>query len=198
MNTRSRSRAVASQVAPPVEDGTPASLGIEFTEDFHHNRFNRLKDREIKSTKWACPHILNQLGLRHDFNTLCNNVGLLEFVFQEAATYRRLTLEFLSTLMHTVGRYHNPEENQPGVDRISFRLMNREYDLTLDEWCHYFGFDNSTSANRFDDVLAAQDSAKVGPHVGVERVEVLRLHRLVHLAPVDIGFGARFLHHGSD
>jgi hypothetical protein len=27
--------------------------------------------------------------------------------------------------------------------------MNREYDLTLDEWCHYFGFDNRTAANRF-------------------------------------------------
>jgi hypothetical protein len=27
--------------------------------------------------------------------------------------------------------------------------MNREYDLTLDEWCHYFGFDNRTATNRF-------------------------------------------------
>ena len=148
MNTRSRSRTVAAQAAPPVED-TPASLGIEFEDRCQLNRFNRLKDREIKSTKWACPHILNQLGLRHDFNTLCNNVGLLEFVFQEAATYRRLTLEFLSTLKHTVNRYYNSEENQPGVDRISFRLMNREYDLTLDEWCNHFGFENSAIANRY-------------------------------------------------
>ena len=102
MNTRSRSRAVAAQAALPVED-TPALLGIEFDDRRHLNRFNRLKDREIKSTKWACPHILNQLGLHHDFNTLCNNVGLLDFVFQEAATYRRLTLKFLSNLKHTVG-----------------------------------------------------------------------------------------------
>jgi hypothetical protein len=69
--------------------------------------------------------------------------------FQEAATYRRLTLELLGTLKHIVGWYHNSEENQPGINRISFRLMNREYELTLDEWCHYFGFDNSTSANHF-------------------------------------------------
>jgi hypothetical protein len=34
-----------------------------------------------------------------------------------------LTLEFLSTLQHTVGCYHNSEENQPGVDRISFCLI---------------------------------------------------------------------------
>ena len=148
MNTRSRTRAVAAQAAPPVEN-TPAVCGIEFDDQLQLNRFNLLKNREIKSTKWACPHILNPLGLRHDFNTLCNNVGLLHFVFQEVATYRRLTLEFLSTLKHTVGRYHTPEEDQPGVDRISFHLMNREYELTLDEWCHYFGFNNSTTANRF-------------------------------------------------
>lgn len=132
MNTRSHSRAVASQVAPPIEDGSPASLGIEFTEDFHLNRFNRLKDREIKSTKWACPYTLNQLGLGLDFNLLCNNVGLLHFVFQDAATYCRLTLEFLSTLRHTVRPSFVSEEYSPGSDIISFRLMNREYNLSHD------------------------------------------------------------------
>jgi hypothetical protein len=50
MNTRSRSRAVAAQVALPAED-TPASLGIEFEDRCHLNHYNRLKNREIKSTK---------------------------------------------------------------------------------------------------------------------------------------------------
>ena len=148
MNTRSCSRAVASQVAPPVEDRTPASLGIEFTEDFHHNRFNRLKDREIKSTKWVCPYTLNQLGLGLDFNLLCNNVGLLHFVFQDAATYRRLTLEFLSTLRHTVGPSFVSEEYSPRANIISFQLMNREYNLSLDQWCQCFGFVNNITAIR--------------------------------------------------
>jgi hypothetical protein len=81
MNNRSHSRAVASQVAPPIEDGTPASLGIEFTEDFHLNHFNRLKDQEIKSTKRVYPYTFNQLGLCLDFNLLWNNVGLIHLVF---------------------------------------------------------------------------------------------------------------------
>jgi hypothetical protein len=101
------------------------------------------------SQKMVCAHILNKLGLRHDFNTLCNNIGLLHFVFQEAATYHNLKLEFLTTLNHTVGRYHTPGEDQPGVNRISFCLMNRECELTPDEWCHYFGFNNNTSIKRF-------------------------------------------------
>ncbi|KAK1631292.1 hypothetical protein QYE76_005607 [Lolium multiflorum] len=125
------------------------SLGIEFEDRHHLNRFNRIKDHEIKSTKWACSHIMNQLDLRNDFNTLCNNVGLLDFSFQEAATYCRLTLEFLSTLKHTLNRYYNSEENIRGVDRISFRLMNREYNLTLNEWCNLFGFENSATTNLY-------------------------------------------------
>ena len=147
MNTRSRTRAAAERAAPTMIN-TPASLGIEFGANFQLNCFNRLKNREIKSTKWACPFMLNQLGIHQDFDYLCNNVGLSHFVFQEAATYRRLTLEFLSTLMHTVGKFYCSEEECPGVDQISFRLMNREYDLTLDNWCHYFGFENSPTAIR--------------------------------------------------
>jgi hypothetical protein len=71
---------MAAQAAPPVEN-TPVAFGIEFDEPYQPYRFNRLKSRGIKSTKWACPHILNQLGLRRDFNNLCNNVDLLHFVF---------------------------------------------------------------------------------------------------------------------
>jgi hypothetical protein len=74
MNMRNRKRAVSAQAAPPVEN-TRAAFGIVFDDQCQLNRFNRLKNREIKSTKWACPHILNHLGIRYDFNNLCNNVG---------------------------------------------------------------------------------------------------------------------------
>jgi hypothetical protein len=83
MNIRSRSRAVEAQSAKPIEDVTLTSLGTEFTKGFHLNCSNRLKNREIKSTIWACPYTLNQLGLAFDFNLLCNNVGLFPFVLQD-------------------------------------------------------------------------------------------------------------------
>ena len=113
MNTRSRTRlhAEASSRATTLSD---ERMGIEFTERFNTNRFARLKDREIQSTKWACPTILNQLGMTNDFNLLCNRVGLLPFVFQDQPTYRRLTLEFLSTLKHTVGSFYRTEEQYEG------------------------------------------------------------------------------------
>ena len=144
MNTRSQTRvhAEASARAAALRD---EQMGNVFTEDFNTNRFRRLKDREIQSTKWACPTTLNQLGMTDDFNLLCNRVGLLPFVFQDQPTYRRLTLEFLSTLKHTVGNFYHTEEEYEGSDIITFRLMNKDYSLTLTEWCNLFGFINNNS-----------------------------------------------------
>src|SRR3954462_9009047 len=100
-------------------------MGIRFKRESHHDRFDRIKNREVKATKWACPVTLNQLGISNDFNLLCNRVCLQTFVFHDAPTYRRLTIEFLSSLQSTVKALHEK-------DKISFQLMNNNYYLTLD------------------------------------------------------------------
>ena len=81
-------------------------------------RFRQLKGRPIKSTKWACPTMLNHLGIGQQFRELANAAGLQHFVFQHKPTYRRLTLEFLSTLKHTVPNH--PGSTEEGVDRVTF------------------------------------------------------------------------------
>jgi hypothetical protein len=119
------------QAAKATSSSAPAPrndrMVIRFTEDIHKNRFGILKNREIKSTKWACPTILNQLGMTNDFNLLCNRVGLFPFVFQDAPTYHRLTLKFLCTLMHTVNNY----VGEQGAERVHFRLMNCDFDVSF-------------------------------------------------------------------
>jgi hypothetical protein len=135
MNMRSNAGVMAAQAALTSWlhklHNTPATFAIKLDEPFQLNRFNRLKNREIKSTKWVCPDIFNQLGLNHAFNSLCNNVGFLHSIFQEATTYRRLIHEFLSTVEHTLGRYYVPEEEHHEVDRVTLHLMNLEYGLGL-------------------------------------------------------------------
>ena len=87
MNTRSQARARAaassSRAAAVAED----LMGIQFTDEYQHDRFNKIKNRGIKTTKWACPTTLNQLGITNDFNLLCNRVGLQKFVFQDVPTH---------------------------------------------------------------------------------------------------------------
>src|SRR4051812_35866133 len=97
-----------------------------------------IKNREVKVTKWAFPIILNQLGIPNDFNLLYNRVGLQNIVFRDAPPYHRLTIEFLSSLPITIKIWRRE-------DRISFRLMNNNYSLSLDEWCNCFGLPNNDS-----------------------------------------------------
>ena len=111
MNTRSQTRAHAAASASRAV--AQEHMGIRFRDELQRDRFNRIKNREVKATKWACPIILNQIGISNDFNLLCNRVGLQNFVFNDVPTYRRLTLEFLSSLQSTVKAWH-------GEDMISF------------------------------------------------------------------------------
>ena len=70
MNTRSRARLQAETSAHDALN--KEQMGIEFIENFSITRFGRLKEREIRSTKWACPTILNQLEF---LSTLKHTVG---------------------------------------------------------------------------------------------------------------------------
>src|SRR3954462_5902649 len=115
MNTRSQMRALAA--ASSSRTVAQECMGIRFKNESHNDRFDRIKNREVKATKWACPVILNQLGISDGFNLLCSRAGLQNFVFHDAPTYRRLTIKFLSSLKSNVKTWH-------GEDRISFRLMN--------------------------------------------------------------------------
>ena len=77
--------------------------GIVFTTREAKNKYKKLHERKMKTTKWACESTIAKLGIGNDFNLLCANAGLQHFVYQGCATYERLTLEFLSTLSHNVG-----------------------------------------------------------------------------------------------
>lgn len=134
MNTRSHTRALAA--ASSSWAIAQERMGIRFKNEAHRDHFNKIKNREIKATKWACHVTLNQLGISDDFNLLCNRVGLQTFVFHDAPTYCRLTIEFLSSLQSTIKAWH-------GKDKISLRLMKNNYSLTLDEWCSCFGLPNN-------------------------------------------------------
>ena len=73
MNTRSQARARAAASSSRAAAAAQNRMGIWFEDELHRDRFNMIKNREVKTTKWACPIILNQLDITNDFNLLCNS-----------------------------------------------------------------------------------------------------------------------------
>ena len=57
-------------------------LGIPLRKREDIAYFRQLKACPIKSTKWACPTMLNQLGIMRYFDRICSNVGLQYLIFQ--------------------------------------------------------------------------------------------------------------------
>ena len=93
MNTRIQTRARATASSSRAAAAAQDHMGIQFADELHRDRFKKIKNREMNTTKLACPIILNKLNMTNDFNLLCNRVGLQNYVFQDVPTYRRLTLD---------------------------------------------------------------------------------------------------------
>jgi hypothetical protein len=149
MNTRSRTRVQAAKASsssePPPRN---ERMGIQLIGERPIARFSVLVDRQIKSTKWAFPTTINQLGITNDFNLLCNRVGLSPFVSQGVRTYRRLTLEILSTLTHDMNTMPPWNEIQ-WTERVKFCLINHDFELSFTEWCNCFRFVNNDTHIRW-------------------------------------------------
>ena len=125
-------------------------MGIKLCGKANQNKYKTHEQRDIRTTKWACPATIHRLGITNDFDLLCNNVGIREFVFQDVPTYRRLTMGFLRTLEHTVDIY--PGDNSV-EERIKFQLMDRSFDMSINEWCNCFGFAYSDGHTRTSNYL---------------------------------------------
>jgi hypothetical protein len=111
-------------------------MGINLRGKNYPCRFRFLDEHEMKTTKWACPTTIQRLGITNDFDLLCNNVGIRDFPFQNVPTYRRLTMEFFSTLEHNIGTH----PNRVADENIKFQLMNRYFEMSINEGCNRFGF----------------------------------------------------------
>ncbi|KAL1559790.1 hypothetical protein AAHA92_10094 [Salvia divinorum] len=113
----------------------PRLYGVTLTTKEQKAIWDRVSVRETTPSRYPYEMPMTTMGIIHDFWALCD-VGKgngLTFMFQGWwPSYRRLTLEFLSTLhVHHNRRSRNPE-------RIEFCLGNRRHEFTMAELCEIF------------------------------------------------------------
>ena len=91
MNTRSQTSASANPSASGSASQTSQVIkknpvdkfiGMKLRGKNHPRIFRFLDEREMKTTKWACPATIQRLGITNDFDLLCNNVGIRDFVLR--------------------------------------------------------------------------------------------------------------------
>jgi len=117
-------------LAPPQLD----TLGIEFRHEDYLNQFMRLSARPIRPTRFYDVTASQELYVDGDVAQLFHQVGWDNWLNLHALTYKRLTLEFLSTL--TVLR----SEESGNPRSITFQLMGENYTRSVGQINEAFGW----------------------------------------------------------
>lgn len=117
-------------IAPPQMD----TLGIEFRDQEFLQNFLRLSARPIRPTRFYDVTASQELYVDGDVAQLFHQVGWDNWLNLHALTYKRLTLEFLSTL--TVLR----SEGSGNPRNISFQLMGQRYTRNIGQINDAFGW----------------------------------------------------------
>ncbi|KMS94829.1 hypothetical protein BVRB_014930, partial [Beta vulgaris subsp. vulgaris] len=119
---------------PPTINPPPLDItGIQFTCEAHLERFCVLSDRHLHVTRFCDPQVATELGIDDDLQRLFYSVGWQQFLNMHSLSYRRITLEFLSTLKVVRSSTKNPRS-------ISFQLMNESRQLNRNQSNAIFGW----------------------------------------------------------
>jgi hypothetical protein len=78
------------------------------------------------------------LGIRDNVYKLLGNLGWIDML-RPMRGYENFTYEFLSSIVFTKDRlnFDNPDH------RVSFRLLNIDYEMSLQHFCDKMGFANA-------------------------------------------------------
>lgn len=118
---------------PPVDPPQVDTMGIVFADQAFSANFLKISRRRVKPTKFYDSEVADALGVRADITMLFEGVDLGSWLELYALTYRRLTLEFLSSLC-----VHRDTTRSPRY--MTFQLMNAQHRMSVARVNQAFGW----------------------------------------------------------
>ena len=111
--------------------------GIDFKDDRQMSRYKSLISRPISTCRYLDVNDIDRLGIEDHVIRLLNNLGLVEML-KLMRGFENFTYEFLSFLSFTKDKSKTDNPNH----RVSFRLLNIDYEISLEAFCSKLGFAN--------------------------------------------------------
>ncbi|KDP30539.1 hypothetical protein JCGZ_15248 [Jatropha curcas] len=124
---------VRSSMAPQTP--SPPALPFEFASSEQQERYNKLSFRPVLPNRFIDEAALAQVSLRDVVIEPLRRIGWCQFIEMKDLVYAPLTLEFLSSYSSFI-RFL--PDSRPS--KIRFRLMGRNFELSVNEVSHIFGF----------------------------------------------------------
>lgn len=110
----------------------PNSHDIIFGNQKHERRYSSHVKRKITPKRYLCSNSLAQLGMSKEVDIMFQMLGMLEFVNCEAPTFKRITLEFFSTIEFKQKKEWTGTTMYYG-STMHFRLYNVDHKLTVEQ-----------------------------------------------------------------
>ncbi|KDP42289.1 hypothetical protein JCGZ_01613 [Jatropha curcas] len=135
-------RSYRSSTASPPSDSPPLPP-FETTSPEQLDKYHKLSSRPILPNKFIDEDALSMVGLKDNVIEPLRRVGWGDFIAMKDPVYAPLTLEFLSSysslIRFPIGCVRN---------FVQFRLLGRDFELSIDELSHIFGFPTENAATQ--------------------------------------------------
>jgi hypothetical protein len=135
---RSGKKPASSFGGPPLKKQAQAkNHGIQFRDNKQRDRYKILISKPLHPSRYPDSHTLNMLELSADVYRLIGRLGWTDLL-KPMRVYENFTYEFLNSIIFTKNKldFDNPKH------RVSFWLMNVNYDMSLQHFCDTLGFAN--------------------------------------------------------
>jgi hypothetical protein len=135
---RSGKEPASSSGRPPQKKRASAkNHSIVFKDDTQKARYKVLNSKPLHPSRYPDSHCMNMLGIRDDVNRLLGRLGWTDMLTPMRG-YENFTYEFLSSIVFTKDKlnFNNPNH------KVVFRLLNIDYDMSLQHFCEALGFAN--------------------------------------------------------
>jgi len=111
--------------------------GIEFKNVDQRKRYNILVSKPISTSRYPDGDTMIRLGIRDNVVRLLDTLGWTKML-RPMRGYENFTYEFLSSLAFTKDRSNSDNPDH----KFSFRLLNNDYEMSIESFCETMGFSN--------------------------------------------------------
>jgi len=120
------------------KQAAPKNHGITFSTPKQQSRYKSLLSKPLHPCRYPDNYDMIRLGIRYNVYMLLNRLGWVELL-RPMKGYENFTYEFLSSIVFTKDRMNFDNSDH----RVYFRLMNIDYEMSLEHFCNEMGFANA-------------------------------------------------------
>jgi len=113
------------------------SHDIEFNTPEQRSKYKSLLSKPLHACRYPDSHSMNKLGIRDNVFRLLSNLGWVEML-RPMKGFENFTFEFISSIAFKKDRLNFDYPDH----RVSFRLSNIDYEMSLENFCLEMGFVN--------------------------------------------------------